>query len=133
MGFFPGVGGQLSFGQNPSGSGFVSVQFGWGIGGGITYNPLGSQPGYDGCQGGSWGVGTGLYTQASARAGPVGASVGANLGRNFMSSGSKLYGGLTKSGGLKDQMSGVSASVSGGGQVTVFGGGSASGGCTCGS
>jgi len=132
VGAFPGVGGQITFGQNPNGSGFMSAQFGWGIGGGFTYNPLGQQPGYDECQGASWGVGTGVYGQASFRAGPVGASIGANLGRNFRSTDSELYGGLTKSAGLKDQISGINASLSGGGQITVFGGGTAKGNCTCG-
>ena len=34
-----------------------------------------------------WGLGTGVYGQASFRAGPVSASAGANLGRNFYSGG----------------------------------------------
>jgi len=132
IGLFKGVGAQIIFGQNPNGSGFMSLQFGAGMGGGMTYNPLGQQPGYQDCQGASWGVGTGVYGQASFRAGPVGASFGANLGRNFTSGGSSLYGGITKSGGLKDVSTGFSATVSGGGQLTVFGGGTAKGGCTCG-
>ena len=133
IGLFKGLGAQVIFGQNPNGSGFVSLQFGAGIGGGFTYNPLGEQPGYQECQGAGWGLGTGVYGQASFRAGPVSASAGANLGRNFFSDGSNsLYGGLTKSGGLKDVATGIGASISGGGQLTVFGGGSAQAACTCG-
>ncbi|TFY98725.1 RHS repeat-associated core domain-containing protein [Ramlibacter rhizophilus] len=132
VGFFPGVGGQITFGQNPNGSGFTSLQFGWGLGGGFTYNPLGKQPGYDECQGASWGMGAGIYAQASFRAGPVGASAGANLGRNFRATGSELYRGIPTSAGMKDRMSGLNASMSGGGQMTLFGGGTARGACTCG-
>ena len=132
IGLFKGIGAQVTFGQNPNGSGFVSLQFGAGIGGGFTYNPLGKQPGYDECQGASWGVGTGVYGQASFRAGTVGASAGANLGRNFRTTGSEIYRGFPTSGGIKDQISGINASISGGGQITVFGGGTAQGACTCG-
>lgn len=132
IGFFPGVGAQVTFGQNPNGSGFMSLQFGWGIGGGITDNPLGQAPGYCSCSGSSWTLGYGVYGQASFRAGPVGANVGANLGRSANSCSNDLYGSLTKNGGAKDQVGGYNASVSGGGQLTLSGGGSAQGGCTCG-
>ena len=73
-----------------------------------------------------------VYGQAGFRAGFVSASAGTNIGRNFRSTGNELYGGGTKSGGIKNQISGFSASVSGGGQITVFGGGTAKGGSACG-
>jgi hypothetical protein len=133
VGLFPGVGGQITVGQNPNGSGFASVQFGWGIGGGFTVNPMGKQPGYKDCQGNSFGLGAGVYAQASASAGPTSFSAGLNLGRNFRSTGSEVYGGLTGPGGFKDVAAGFKASASAGGQLTVFGGGSATGSCTCGS
>ena len=132
VGFFPGVGGQITVGQNPNGSGFVSFQFGWGIGGGATYNPLGQAPAYCPCWGSSWTLGYGIYGQASFRAGPVNASLTANLGRNANSCSNDLYRGVTPSGGLKDAATGFNASVSGGGQLTLSGGGNAQGGCTCG-
>ena len=132
FGFFPGAGAQVTVGQNPSGSGFASVQFGWGIGGGASYNPLGQAPGYCSCSGSSWTLGYGVYTQASFRAGPASASIGANLGRNANSCDKEAYGGLTKSATLKDTANGINATASGGGQVTLSGGGSAQGGCTCG-
>lgn len=125
IGLFRGVGAQISFGQNPNGSGFASLQFGLGIGGGFIVNPLGRQPGYEDCQGPSWGVGTGVYGQTSFAAGPIGASAGGNFGRNITGKGSNLYGGLTQNGGLKDKLGGFSATLSGGGQVTIFGGGPA--------
>ncbi|MHA6912431.1 RHS repeat-associated core domain-containing protein [Ralstonia pseudosolanacearum] len=132
VGVFPGVGAQITAGQNPNGSGFMSLQFGWGIGGGVSYNPLGKQQGYKDCQGGSWGLGTGVYGQASLRAGPVGASLVATIGRNFRSDGSEIYRGISPSSSARDQISGITASASAGGQITIFGGGTARGGCTCG-
>ena len=94
-------------------------QFGWGIGGGASINPLGQAPGYCACAGSSWNLGYGVYSQASFRAGPVSASLGANLGRNANSCNNDLYGGMTKSGSLKDVAAGFNASVSGGGQLTL--------------
>ena len=132
FGLFTGVGAQVTFGKNPNGSGFASLQFGWGIGGGFTYNPLGQAPGYCSCSGSSWNLGSGVYSQASFRAGPVNASLGANLGRNANSCSNDIYRGVTKNGGLKDAATGFNASVSGGGQFTLSGGGSAQGGCSCG-
>ena len=132
FGLFTGVGAQVTIGQNPNGSGFMSLQFGWGIGGGASVNPLGQAPGYCSCANSGWNLGYGVYSQASFRAGPVSASLGANLGRNENSCSNDLYRGVTKSGSLKDPGIGYSASVSGGAQLTLSGGGSAQGGCTCG-
>ena len=134
VGLFSGLGAQMTFGQNPNGSGFMSFQFGMGVGGGLSYDPLGKQPGYADCQGASWGVGTGFYAQASFRGGPVGASLSTKLGRNFRSTGSEGYQTPpTPGASLKyPSLSGLAASVSAGGQVTLFGGGSAKGSCTCG-
>lgn len=132
FGLFTGVGLQVTIGQNPNGSGFMSLQFGWGIGGGASYNPLGQAPGYCSCSGSAWTLGYGVYAQGSVRAGPVSESLGGNLGRNANSCSNDLYRGVTKSGSLKDPGAGYSASVSGGGQLTLSGGGSAQGGCTCG-
>jgi hypothetical protein len=132
FGFFPGIGAQVTIGQNPNGAGFASVQFGWGIGGGASYNPLGQAPGYCSCWGSSWTLGYGLYGQASFRAGPVSANIGADFGRNANACSNDAYGGLTKNATLRDAATGINASVSAGGQITLSGGGGAQGGCTCG-
>ena len=101
----------------------MSFQFGFGTGGGIKYAPLGQQSGYAVSQGNSWGLGLGLYGQASFNAGPVYGGLGANVGRNFNMCGSDPYGTFAKpSGGLRGQL-GISASASTGGQITIFGGG----------
>ncbi len=131
IGLFPGAGAQITFGQNPNGSGFANLQFGFGLGGGFSYDPLGTSPGYQPCQCGSWTGGYGVYADASAQAGPVKAGIGANYGRNTNSCGSSDYGGVKPKASIKDSF-GLKASASFGGQLTLAGGGSATGGCTCG-
>jgi RHS repeat-associated protein len=133
IGLFAGLGAQATFGRNPNGSGFMTLQFGWGIGGGLTYNPLGRQPGHDDCQGASWGSTAGLYAQVNLRAAFAAANAGVNFGRVYRSSGSALYGGPTANANLRDPQGawGVNATASAGGQLSAFGGGSAQGACTC--
>jgi len=133
FGIWDGAGWQLTVGINPNGSGFGSLQFGVGAGGGISWNPLGQQPGYKECQGASWGSGLGVYGEASANVGPIGAGIEANFGRNFRSNnGSENYGGLSLFGGLLNEIKGIKVAASAGGQVTLVGPGSAQGSCTCG-
>jgi len=130
-GLFYGLGLQITAGQNPNGSGFLSLQFGWGAGGGLSWNKFGQQPGYEQCQGGSWGLGLGFYGQADFSAGPLHASIEPNFGRNFRSTGSKPYGDIPLDVGLTNSLWGLKASASAGGQITLFGGGSATEPCTC--
>jgi RHS repeat-associated protein len=131
IGLFPGAGAQITFGQNPNGSGFISVQFGFGLGGGFSYDPLGTSPGYRPCQCGSWTGGYGVYADVSGQAGPVKATISANYGRNTNSCGSADYSGVKPKASMKDSF-GLKASASVGGQLTLAGGGSATGGFTCG-
>lgn len=130
VGVFPGVGGQVTVGRNPNGSGFMSLQFGYGIGGGFSFDAAGKQPGYRDCQCGSWTFGYGLYGEAGIHAGPAKLALNANVGRNTNSCSAEEYRGITPKGTFKDSI-GMKASVSGGGQLTIGGGGSAVGGCTC--
>ena len=45
--FYYGWGGAIVFGKNPDGSVFISPRGGYGLGGGISYDPNGTSPGYD--------------------------------------------------------------------------------------
>ena len=47
--FFEGPGGGLTFGKNPGGRTFLAGRYGYGIGGGVSYNPEGTSPGYNEC------------------------------------------------------------------------------------
>ena len=121
---FAGPGGSFTFGQNPNGSGFVSLQFGFGLGGGVKYDPFGQQQGYSSSQGTAWGLGLGLYAQGDFNAGYVYAGGLTNVGRNFTACGSDPYAtGPTWRAGFRGAISGINASAHAGGQVTVFGGG----------
>lgn len=121
---FAGPGASFTFGQNPNGSGFVSLQFGYGIGGGMKIDPFGQQPGYSPSQGTAWGLGLGLYAQADFNAGYVYAGASANVGRIYRACGSDPY--FTppnwRAGG-RMSIFGINATGSAGGQITVFGGG----------
>lgn len=131
IGVFPGAGGQVTIGQNPNGSGFMSGQFGFGIGGGLSFNAAGTSPGYQACQCGSWTFGYGLYAEAGVHAGVARLGIEGNVGRNENSCTSSQYGDVKLKLPIKDSI-GMKASASFGGQFTLAGGGSAAGGCTCG-
>jgi hypothetical protein len=119
MGAFAGFGGQITFGRNPNGSGFMNFQFGFGIGGGLKYDPLGKQPGYTPNQCDDWGVGLGAYGQANINLGPAYAGVGMRGGKNT----NRSYSDSPKPhAGLRGGM-GIGASAHIGGEVTVYGGG----------
>jgi RHS repeat-associated protein len=121
---FAGPGAAFTFGQNPNGSGFVSLQFGFGLGGGVKYDPFGQQQGYSPSQGTAWGLGLGLYAQGDFNAGYIYAGALTNMGRNYTTCGSDPYAtGPTWRAGFRGAISGINASAHAGGQVTIFGGG----------
>jgi hypothetical protein len=78
---FRGPGGAVIFGQNPNGSGFLTVRVGAGIGGGIKWDPLGQRPGDDpgDC---TWGLGAGGYAAGDINLGPffLGATAATGVG-----------------------------------------------------
>lgn len=132
IGFFPGTGGQLTIGRNPNGSGFMSGQFGFGIGGGFSFNAAGTSPGYQACQCGAWTLGYGLFGEAGVQGGPAKLAVEGKFGRNVNSCGSTSYGGISGKSTFKDGIA-LKGSMAAGGQLTIAGGGSAPRECTCGS
>lgn len=76
--------------------------------------------------------GTGsIYGEAGAQAGPVRATVEAHLGRIVNACDSDTYGGVKPKFSIKDS-TGLKASASAGGQITLAGGGQARGECSCG-
>jgi len=119
-----GPGFSFTSGQNPNGSGFVSLQLGYGSGGGVKFDPFGQQPGYDPSRGTSWGLGLGAYAQGDFNAGYIYAGAGTNAGINITSSGVDPYtkGPSWRAGG-RGAISGINATAHGGVQITLFGGG----------
>jgi RHS repeat-associated protein len=130
FGGYLGVGGTLSFGRDPaSGSGFMSLKLGKGLGANVSYDPLGGRAGGTDGQCGKGGVGAGFFAEAGGNFGPVAAKIEANLGRNFLSwfSSSQGYGGIQPKGSV-DSKWGIGAGAAAGIELTVFDGGKD---CTC--
>jgi hypothetical protein len=120
MGGFRGLGGQITFGKNPNGSGFMNFQFGFGLGGGFEFDPLGSQPGYTPDQCDHWGLGLGVYGQGSLNLGSVYVGAGIHKGVN---SARGEYKDPNMGAGLKGGKKGIGVSANGGVEVTIYGGG----------
>jgi hypothetical protein len=71
-----------------------------------------------------------VYGEAAVHAGIAKLALNANVGRNEHSYGSSEYRDIKPKDSFKDGI-GMKASVSGGGQLTLTGGGTPSGGCSC--
>jgi len=128
---FAGTGAEIAIGRNPNGSGFMTLQFGYGIGGGAEWDPNMTSPGYQECQCGAWTLAYGLYADFKAQVGPVKGGAGVSVGRTVNACGSAQYGGPKGKLSLKDGL-GMKLSASAGGQLSLAGGGSAAEECTCG-
>ena len=119
-GGYMGVGGQIIFGQD-DGNGFLTVRFGFGKGGGASYNVTGGIPGptpNDRTQG---GVVLSLSAKANFSAGPLQAYLEGGDARNYSNEESSFYGtgqGLS----FRNTFTGIDASGSVGGQFTIYSG-----------
>ncbi len=78
---FTGLGGGVTFGQNPNGSVFGGVWGGGGVGGGMEFDPNGTSPGYQPgtCRGGPY-VEVGGYANIGGNAGPYSAGLSSTGG-----------------------------------------------------
>ena len=123
VGGYLGGGGSLTFGRDPaSGSGFMSVKLGKGLGFGAAYDPLGGRAGGDASQCKKGGVGVGFFAEAGGNWGPASAKIEGNWGRNFMSwfSSSAGYGGIQPKASI-DTKWGIGVGAAAGIEITVFG------------
>jgi len=121
---YAGVGGGFTFGRDTNtGQGFLSMQFGFGLGGGASFNPLGDRPGSspnDNCNTG--GLGLGLFAGANFSAGPVQAGLNSNVGRNYPTNGeSLLHGNFPSPNASVGDSWGVKVGVAAGGEITIYG------------
>ncbi len=81
--FYSEFGGGIKFGVNPEGGPFLTFRFGVGEGGGFSYEPSGTSPGWDPClEHGPIGLGIGGYAEANVGAGPFFGGIGAATGVN---------------------------------------------------
>ena len=123
FGGYAGVGGGVSFGRDANtGQGFMNFRFGFGLGGGISWDPMGTRPGSSpeqACQGG--GLGLGVFGDIDFNAGPVQAGLQNNLGRNYPVNGdSSPYGQFMSPSTSFGDSWGIKAGASAGGQVTIY-------------
>jgi RHS repeat-associated protein len=81
-----GWGGGIVIGRNPNGTSFLSVKFGYGFGGGFSYDPFGTSPGYNPCLDPQLSFGPGGFAELGIGLGPVSGGVagegGVNIGVN---------------------------------------------------
>lgn len=129
LGGYAGVGYTVTFGQNPNGSGFASLKVGFGLGGGFSFDPVGKQAGYMGCQCASWTGGLGLFAEAGVHAGVAQLGGALDVGKTKNSCGTNSF----VDPGVKAEFSGIGMKgiAAGGIKASIGGGGSATGGCTC--
>ena len=109
----------MSFG-NDGGNGFMTFRAGFGYGGGITYNPNGGIPGpapQDPSQG---GVVLSCSAKANFNAGPLNTYLDEGAARNYSNGQSSMYSSFGYS--ARDSFTGIGASGSFGGQITIYSG-----------
>lgn len=119
FGGYLGVGGQVTFGRD-NGNGFLTGRFGFGLGGGITYNPTGGIPGPAPLDRSSGGAVLSCSAKGNFNAGPLSASLEKGVARNYSNGESAFYGGASAS--ARDRFSGLGATGSLGGQITIYSG-----------
>jgi RHS repeat-associated protein len=116
-----GWGGGIVFGTNPGGGRFITFRVGYGIGGGIGYDPKGASPGWDPCKKhGLLNVGVGGYGAANVGLGPFYAGYNVAGGYNIENP-AKNYGYFSHglSYGL-DYGFRLRGGIAGGGELTFY-------------
>ena len=84
IGGYWGFGGGIVLGVNPDGGFFTSFRGGYGAGGGVSYNPRGTSPGYDPCQrNNGMNLSVGGFGEASVGLGPAYAGLSGGAGVNL--------------------------------------------------
>ena len=74
------AGGGVSVGVNPDGSAFISGRLGLGAGGGVSFSPSGTSPGYSPSSRGGSTTTSGAYAEVGVSVGPASVSIGASKG-----------------------------------------------------
>ncbi|MCK6428955.1 MAG: RHS repeat-associated core domain-containing protein, partial [Burkholderiaceae bacterium] len=81
LGGYGGLGGEFSFGYEPStGRSFLCFRVGYGIGGGLGFDPLGGRPGGDTATHSGSGMSAGAFAEAGGQAAIVTAKLAAQAG-----------------------------------------------------
>ena len=121
IGGYAGAGGEITFG-NDSGNRFITARVGFGLGGGVSYDPTGGIPGQEPNDRCNPGTVLAVSGKAGAGAGPAGTSLEGGAARNYSNQESGFYGGPGVEGTGDKPSKGLHASASFGGQVTAYSG-----------
>lgn len=96
--YFLVVGGSVTFGENPNGGGgFLTLQGGIGLGGGVVYDPNGASPAYNAANKQSY-VAVGAVGAAGANAGILGVNYEVKGGARYDDGGFSGYSASPNSG-----------------------------------
>jgi len=117
LGGYDVLGFELQFGQD-QGNNFVTLRFGFGIGGGISYTPYASIPGPALENRNQDGFVLSASGQAKFAAGPLSAKLEGGAARNYAEGVSGPYGGPNFS--FRNRTLGIGASGSIAGQATYY-------------
>ncbi len=98
----------------------MTGRVGFGLGAGFTYNPNGGIPGPEPRDRSEGGAVLSCSAKANFNAGPLQAGLEKGVARNYSNEQSDFYGGASYSG--RDRFTGLNASGSIGGQVTIYSG-----------
>ncbi|HVV72515.1 MAG TPA: RHS repeat-associated core domain-containing protein [Verrucomicrobiae bacterium] len=117
VGAYAGIGTEITIG-NDNGHWFFTDRFGFGIGGGLSWDPDGGVPGGPDATGCHGGAVLSASVKADVGFGPFGAGVEGGAYRNYQSQISNWFGGPGK--GLSSDTGGLHAGISVGGQITLY-------------
>ncbi|MDP2938462.1 MAG: RHS repeat-associated core domain-containing protein [Candidatus Omnitrophota bacterium] len=119
---YSGLGGGIILGQNPGGGFFMTLRVGYGIGGGVGFDPLGTSPGWKSCDWHGYLMNSTLggFAEAGVGLGPFSAGTGVNLGvRHENPGGYYLYRSISPKAGL-DWGWKIRAGASIGGELSIY-------------
>ncbi|GEM_PF-973907 len=121
IGGYLGAGGEMTFGRD-SGNGFFTARVGFGVGGGVSYDPLGGIPGQEPKDRCKPGTVLSVSGKGGFGLGPFGTSLEGGVARNYSNQESGFYGGPSIEGTSDRPSRGLHASASFGGQITAYSG-----------
>ena len=112
FGGYRGFGGEITFGRDSTTKqGFITCKIGYGVGGGMSLDPLGGRPGgNEPGAGRGGGVTAGVFGELGGTLGPLGGKLQGQAGLDFGSSGiTYSSAGPSSTGGTPEGIQGVGA------------------------
>ena len=92
---YSGFGGGFVFGQNPNGTPFITFRYGYGLGGGFSFDPYGTSPGIIPCEDRFFNIGLGGFADAGVGIGPFSGGVVGQAGVNVQPGAFQTFARIT--------------------------------------